>query len=125
MDRAADRSASSKSTDPEKGAVKDNLPGAIIDSEEQSRKSLEHDAAPPQDVEKKPANPMMDPSSFPDGGTEAWLTVAGAAACLFVSFGWVNAVGFFQDYYERNQLKQYSPSQIAWISSLQGIQPTF
>ncbi len=32
-------------------------------------------------------NPMMDPSSFPDGGREAWSTVAGAFCALFVSFG--------------------------------------
>ncbi|KAL9619597.1 MAG: hypothetical protein Q9160_005784 [Pyrenula sp. 1 TL-2023] len=119
MDRPAGHPDSAATTDSEKGAARDNRSETMIDSEEQSRKSLEHNAPPVQDVEKKPANPMMDPSSFPEGGTEAWLTVAGAAACLFVSFGWVNAVGFFQDYYERNQLKEYSPSQIAWISSLQ------
>ena len=34
-----------------------------------------------------PKNPMMDPSSFPDGGRQAWSTVAGAFCALFVSFG--------------------------------------
>jgi hypothetical protein len=57
---------------------------------------------------------------FPEGGLHAWLTVAGAAACLFVSFGWVNCVGIFQDYYQSHQLRDYSPSEIAWIPSLQG-----
>ncbi|OCL10364.1 major facilitator superfamily transporter [Glonium stellatum] len=61
----------------------------------------------------------MDPKSFPDGGVEAWLTVAGASASLFVSFGWVNCVGIFQDYYQTHQLKHYSPSAISWIPSLQ------
>ena len=70
-------------------------------------------------AEKPPANAWMDPKSFPDGGAEAWLTVAGASACLFVSFGWVNCVGIFQNYYETNQLKEYSASNIAWIPSLQ------
>ena len=32
----------------------------------------------------------MDPSSFPDGGMEAWLVVTGGFACLFCSFGWLN-----------------------------------
>ena len=32
----------------------------------------------------------MDPSSFPDGGMEAWLVVTGGFACLFCSFGWIN-----------------------------------
>ena len=54
----------------------------------------------PTDMEKKPVNPMMDPSQFPDGGAKAWLTVAGASACLFVSFGWINCVGIFQNYYQ-------------------------
>ena len=40
--------------------------------------------------EKKPTPGMMDPSSFPDGGTEAWLVVFGAFCCLFCSFGWIN-----------------------------------
>lgn len=75
-----------------------------------------------EDAEKavKPApNAWMNPESFPEGGTKAWLTVAGASACLFVSFGWVNCVGIFQDYYQTHQLKTYSPSNIAWIPALQ------
>lgn len=32
----------------------------------------------------------MHPSSFPDGGLEAWLAVSGAFCCLFCSFGWIN-----------------------------------
>lgn len=58
-------------------------------------------------------------STYPEGGQKAWLTVAGAAACLFVSFGWVNCAGIFQDYYQANQLSSYSPSEIAWIPALQ------
>jgi hypothetical protein len=72
-----------------------------------------------QDAEKPPINPWMDPKSFPDGGAKAWLAVAGSSACLFVSFGWVNCIGVFQDYYQTHQLREYSPSQIAWIPSLQ------
>jgi hypothetical protein len=68
---------------------------------------------------KQVVNPWMDPGSFPDGGAKAWFTVAGASACLFVSFGWINCIGIFQDYYQTHQLKQYSPSNIAWIPSLQ------
>ncbi|KAK9781096.1 putative Riboflavin transporter MCH5 [Seiridium cardinale] len=56
---------------------------------------------------------------FPDGGKKAWLSVAGASCCLFCSFGWINCVGIFQDYYQQNQLAAYSASQIAWIPSLQ------
>ena len=68
---------------------------------------------------KPPPNPWMDPKSFPDGGKKAWLTVLGSSACMFVSFGWVNCVGVFQEYYQANQLKAYSASDIAWIPALQ------
>lgn len=43
---------------------------------------------------KSPAKPAQinpwDPSQFPDGGLAAWLVVAGAFCCVFVSFGWIN-----------------------------------
>ncbi|KAM5443534.1 hypothetical protein MferCBS31731_001307 [Microsporum ferrugineum] len=64
--------------------------------------------------------PWQDPADdYPEGGITAWLTVAGAAASLFVSFGWVNCVGIFQSYYHTHQLKTYTESEVAWISSLQ------
>src|SRR5437762_8174565 len=72
-----------------------------------------------EEGEKQAVNEWMDLRSFPDGGAKAWFTVAGASACLFVSFGWINCIGIFQDYYQTHQLKQYSPSNIAWIPSLQ------
>ena len=92
------------------------------------------------DAETQPAKTgPMGPSSFPDGGWEAWLAVSGAFACLFCSFGWINgasaqkcplhglsstkfvtiAIGVFQTYYETHQLASYSPSTIAWIPSLE------
>lgn len=86
------------------------------------QQKVEASDAGSEDAEKavKPApNAWMNPESFPEGGTKAWLTVAGASACLFVSFGWVNCVGVFQDYYQTHQLKTYSPSNIAWIPALQ------
>lgn len=103
-----------------------HAPDPAMETQEQLREPPERDVSPPEDVEKveKPVNPWMDPSSFPDGGSQAWLTVAGAAACLFVSFGWVNCVGIFQDYYQTHQLKEYSPSNVAWIPSLQGMRLT-
>jgi hypothetical protein len=42
-----------------------------------------------QDEKPKPPG-AFDPSSFPDGGLEAWLVVSGAFCCLFSSFGWIN-----------------------------------
>ena len=70
-------------------------------------------------AEKPPPNSWMDPKSFPEGGTKAWLTIAGSSACLFVSFGWVNCVGVFQQYYQTHQLQDYTASDISWIPALQ------
>jgi hypothetical protein len=39
-----------------------------------------------EDGAPAPPNPM-DPASFPDGGTRAWLVVLGGFCCLIVSFG--------------------------------------
>ena len=55
------------------------------------------------------------PSAFPDSGAEAWLTVSGSFCAMFVSFGWIGAIGVFQEHYQLNQLKDYSPSQVSRI----------
>ncbi|WAO91276.1 Transporter mch4 [Fusarium falciforme] len=55
----------------------------------------------------------------PDGGTAAWLVVLGAWCTSFCSFGWLNSVGVFQEYYQNVLLSTYSSSEIAWIPSLQ------
>ena len=78
--------------------------------------------SPPQEdsVEAIPAEKKAQHvDEYPDGGPTAWLAVSGATACLFVSFGWVNVIGIFQEYYQSNQLSKYTPSDIAWIPSLQ------
>lgn len=54
-----------------------------------------------------------------DGGTAAWLAVFGAWCTGFCSFGWLNSVGVFQEYYQTRLLPQYSASEISWIPSLQ------
>ena len=108
-----------KEMDPEKASINDTM----ANDDDLPTNNPVPSTHPSQNVEKAPmtsANPWMDPKSFPEGGGKAWLTVAGAAACLFVSFGWVNCVGVFQDYYQTHQLKQYTPSDISWIPSLQG-----
>ena len=72
----------------------------------------------PEESAPAPINVADNPHIFPEGGTQAWLTVAGAASFLFVSFGWISSIGIFQEYYQANQLKDYTPSQISWIPSL-------
>ncbi|CAM1504970.1 Fc.00g106070.m01.CDS01 [Cosmosporella sp. VM-42] len=54
-----------------------------------------------------------------DGGHRAWVSTFGAWWAIFITFGWVNSLGVFQSYYEMSLLKDYSPSAIAWIASVQ------
>ncbi|TIC91265.1 putative transporter MCH4 [Colletotrichum higginsianum] len=65
------------------------------------------------------AKPSYPGSDAPDGGVVAWLVVLGAWCTSFCSFGWVNSVGAFQEYYQNDLLRNYSPSTISWIPSLQ------
>ncbi|RGP64699.1 transporter mch4 [Fusarium sporotrichioides] len=69
-------------------------------------------------ITQQPVKPVAG-SGAPDGGLTAWLVVLGAWCTSFCSFGWINSVGAFQEYYQNNLLKDYSPSTIAWIPSLQ------
>ncbi|KAG7053623.1 Hsp70-like protein [Colletotrichum scovillei] len=48
-----------------------------------------------------------------------WLTVAGSFLVYFVSFGYMNSFGYFQDYYLGYSLGGYPSSVIAIIGSLQ------
>jgi hypothetical protein len=36
----------------------------------------------------------LDFNTFPDGGWEAWLSVAGGFSNVFASFGWINCERF-------------------------------
>lgn len=55
----------------------------------------------------------------PEGGREAWLCVSGAFFVLFCIFGFATSFGQLKIYYLENQLKGYSESEVAWISSVQ------
>ncbi|GJE91219.1 MFS general substrate transporter [Phanerochaete sordida] len=56
---------------------------------------------------------------IPDGGLRAWIVVAGAFCLSFATFGYVVSWGAFQEYYQTTALSSRSPSDIAWIGSLQ------
>ncbi|PGH32708.1 hypothetical protein GX50_04490 [[Emmonsia] crescens] len=98
-DRLGQDSSNSPATTPERHADEDT-------------ETQKPEAGPPE-------NPVIAPSAFPDGGVEAWTVVFGGFCALFVSFGWITCIGVFQDYYQKNQLKSYSPSTVAWITSLE------
>ena len=61
----------------------------------------------------------INPADFPDGGLEACLVVLGGWCALFVSFGWINCIGVFQEYYQLTLLSQYSSSTVSWIPSME------
>ncbi|CUA69039.1 putative transporter MCH4 [Saccharomyces cerevisiae S288c] [Rhizoctonia solani] len=76
------------------------------------------DVAPdPEELKKKPVVSGQD--EFPDGGLRAWMVVLGGACVTFGTFGFVNAWGVFQAYYQQTVLSDTSPSTIAWIGSVQ------
>lgn len=70
-------------------------------------------------AEEKQVDNSPDPSDFPDGGWKAWSVVLGAWSCLFCSFGWVNSIGLFQTFYQDELFPSYSPSSVAWITSVE------
>lgn len=92
-----------------------NRPPSADDDDNEKEEPSPSDPYPPATVASGPLQP--DPP--PDGGLAAWLTVVGAFFALFASFGWINAVGVFQEHYQTHQLSNYSPSAIAWISSME------
>ncbi|RDW56590.1 MFS transporter-9 [Coleophoma crateriformis] len=85
-------------------------------------------AEKPQDVENnidsssqdgKPTPPSSAPGIPPEEGVAGWLCVVGSSIGLFCTFGFLNAIGVFQTYYETNTLRAYDPSTISWIFALQ------
>ncbi|KAH9209260.1 major facilitator superfamily domain-containing protein [Leptodontidium sp. 2 PMI_412] len=74
---------------------------------------------PPLDDKETHPNSAGPPTDAPDGGLAAWLVVFGAWCTSFCSFGWVNSVGVFQEFYQSDYLRTYSASTISWIPSLQ------
>ncbi|KAJ7935201.1 major facilitator superfamily domain-containing protein [Mycena leptocephala] len=95
-------------------SVEDDLTRASVESEKtgSGKNELDRDITTtlPQDIWS---------AEYPDGGVRAWLIVFGGACTTFSTFGYVNAWGVFQSYYEDTLLKDSSPSNIAWIGSVQ------
>ncbi|CAL1704013.1 unnamed protein product [Somion occarium] len=68
----------------------------------------------PSEAAKPPPGP-----TFPEGGLQAWLTVAGASLVQFCTFGYTNSFAVYQDFYVREYLNNKTSSQISWIGSVQ------
>ncbi|KAG0703812.1 MFS general substrate transporter [Suillus ampliporus] len=59
-----------------------------------------------------------DAQNFPDGGFAAWSTALGAFLIQFCGFGYTSAYGVFQDFYTQTYLTNSTPSEIAWVGSV-------
>ncbi|KAH8817516.1 monocarboxylate permease-like protein [Xylogone sp. PMI_703] len=57
--------------------------------------------------------------NFLEGGMKARIVAISASGILFCTFGYVNAFGVFQEYYQSHQLASVSPSTMPWIGSIQ------
>jgi hypothetical protein len=73
------------------------------------------DPETPQDPSQIPVN---DFGPAPEGGTKAWLNAAGAFCVLFTCLGFTSCFGVLQEYYSTHQLRDHTPSDVAWIGSL-------
>ena len=71
------------------------------------------------DPQSPPAPGGVNPADFPDGGFEAWLVVLGGWCTLFCTFGLINCVGVFVQYYSSGPLASYDTSTVTWITSMQ------
>ncbi|KAJ6520971.1 major facilitator superfamily domain-containing protein [Mycena vulgaris] len=70
----------------------------------------------------RPGSPKEDlgvdsPPAFPEGGVQAWATVAGALLIQFCGFGYTTSF----DFYTRDYLTQSSSSAISWIGSVNAL----
>ncbi|KAH6657801.1 major facilitator superfamily transporter [Truncatella angustata] len=91
-----------------------------VDPNDSSSDGTAFGQKPERDAEQGLDEPASYPGSdAPDGGIVAWLVVLGAWCTSFCSFGWINSVGVFQEYYQGDLLSNYSASTISWIPSLQ------
>ncbi|KAJ6612910.1 major facilitator superfamily domain-containing protein [Mycena sp. CBHHK59/15] len=72
-----------------------------------------NDAIPPSEV------PAVAQTSFPEGGRDAWMTVAGGWMVVFCTFGAIQSFAVYQDYHTRISLNEHPPSDVSWIGSVQ------
>ena len=113
-----------KETDPEKAANNCSNNDAIRNAHDTDGTEAEADDDDSSKDGEADPNALAQVASFsftdvPDGGLQAWLVVLGVWCTSFCSFGWINSVGVFQDYYESGPLSNYSSSTVSWIPSLQ------
>ncbi|KAJ7114532.1 major facilitator superfamily domain-containing protein [Mycena crocata] len=87
----------------------DKLDPVLSDTDADKKNSVEHVAV----------QALRNLDDFPDGGGRAWAVVLGVFCTFFSTTGYLFSWGVFQAYYQQTLLAQSSPSQIAWIGSVQ------
>lgn len=92
---------------------------AAYNSAHDPEKTIDHKHTTATDTDE-PINVGQNAAEqdFPEGGLQAWLVVFGSFCSLLTVFGMVNMGGIFESHFSRNQLKDHSSSQIAWIFGL-------
>lgn len=81
--------------------------------------SMQESSSPDLSDSEKAVKDASSQPSPPDGGSEAWLVVLGAWCTAFCSFGWLNSIGVFQQYYQKVLLHNENSSTVSWIPSFQ------
>lgn len=89
---------------------------ADIDLESKQQNESNSNAPNVAEAESKP---QQAPPNFPEGGLKAWLVVFGCWCTSFTSFGYINSFGVYETYYLQTYLQHHSPSDVAWIGSIQ------
>ncbi|KZF24487.1 putative monocarboxylate transporter [Xylona heveae TC161] len=88
--------------------------------DERANTDLEKEAPGRSSSESSPGpRPTTSQREPPNGGVRAWLVVVGATASQICTFGYIQSFGIYEQYYQANQLKHETPSNISWIGSLQ------
>ncbi|KAJ7291307.1 MFS general substrate transporter [Mycena rebaudengoi] len=82
--------------------------------------SVSHSMNADKEKQRQPdENATTSALTFPEGGSAGWLTVLGSAIILFSTFGVSLSFGVLEDHYTRFFLDKSSPSNVAWIGSMQ------
>ncbi|KAJ7502537.1 MFS general substrate transporter [Mycena galericulata] len=76
---------------------------------------------PGSPAEEPDSEAVAPPPTFPEGGFQAWATVAGAALLQFCGIGYTSSFGVFQDFYTQDYLTHSSSSAISWIGSINAL----
>jgi MFS family permease len=69
-------------------------------------------------IDEEQAFPFSTEDDFPEGGLRAWLVVISSWLLLFPSFGFMISIGVLQDYWNQNQLSNYTARDVGWIPSV-------